>query len=137
MFGVRYAFKQTVRSSQERKCHFGTIDKWRKSLVVALSRLAEKHGLDAAAGAQSFLDQPDPFHAGAAGLRLQSAAQSHAKFLEPAIVATGNRGGGAVRGARVPGGLYGGSHQWERSKLGPSGDIGHAVACEVPRPGTH
>jgi hypothetical protein len=70
MFGVRYAFKEAVRRSQEWKCHFGTIDEWRETFVVAFTRFAEKHRFNPAARAQGFLDQPDSFDADATGFRL-------------------------------------------------------------------
>src|SRR5580704_13548238 len=117
MLGVRYAFKQAVRSSQEWKCHFGTIDEWRETFVVAFTRIAEKYGFDAAAGPQSFLDQPDSFDADATGLGLQSAAQCHAKFLKPAIVAAGNRSCPGTRGTGVPRSFDGRSHHPERNKF--------------------
>ncbi len=54
--------------------------------MMALSRFAEKDRLDAAAGAESFLDEADAFNADAAGFRGQAAAEGHAKGLQPAIV---------------------------------------------------
>ena len=108
---------RSIRSPQERNCHFGTVDEWRKAFVMPFTRLAEKHRFDAAAGAQSFLDQPHSFHADATGFRLQSAAQSHAKFLEPAIVSAGNRSRASTGGTGVPSSFDGRSHHPERSKF--------------------
>src|SRR6266849_6838539 len=68
---------------------------------MAFSGFAEKHRFDGAGGTQRFFDQAHAFDADVAGLGGQSAFQREAKFLEPAIVSAGDRGGsaGSSRGA--------------------------------------
>ena len=84
--------------------------------MVAFAGFAEEHSFDAAAGAKRFLDETDAFNADRAGFRGQTAAQRHAEFLEPAIVAAGED---ARRSSAwgAAGGFAGGGHCSERSKL--------------------
>jgi hypothetical protein len=56
---------------------------------MAFAGFAEEHGLTAATGTQSFFNESDALDADESAFSRQAAAQSHAKLLEPAIVATG------------------------------------------------
>src|SRR5712671_236993 len=68
---------------------------------MALAGFAEQHRFNGTGGAQRFFDQAHAFDADETGLGRQSAFQRKAKFLEPAIVAAGDRGrrDGSSRGA--------------------------------------
>src|SRR5690348_4567743 len=89
MFGIGETFKEAVGSPKRGERHFRAIDQRREALMVPLSGFAEEHGLNGAAGAQSFFDKARPLHSHEAGFRRQSAAKRHAELLEPAIVAAG------------------------------------------------
>jgi len=84
--------------------------------VVAFAGLTEEDRFDATAGTKRFFDEADAFDADGAGFRGKTAAERHAEFFEPAIVAAGEDSGrGCARcGAS---GFAGGSHQGERSKF--------------------
>lgn len=84
--------------------------------MVAFAGLAEEDRFDAAAGTKRFFDEADAFDANGAGFRGKTAAERHAEFFEPAIVAAGEDSGrGCARcGAS---GFAGGGHQGERSKF--------------------
>jgi len=84
--------------------------------VMALARFAEEDRLNAAAGAESFLDEPDPLNADATGFRGQAAAEGHAKGLQPAIVAAGQERKFAGR-FRVTRSFACGGHTMERNKF--------------------
>ena len=56
---------------------------------MTFAGFAEEHGLNAARGAQRFFDEPDAFDTDEPIFRGQSTTESHAKLLEPAIVAAG------------------------------------------------
>ena len=83
---------------------------------MTLAGFAEEYCFDAAAGAKRFFDEANAFDANGAGFRGKTAAECHAEFFEPAIVAAGEDSGrGCARcGAS---GFAGGSHQGERSKF--------------------
>jgi hypothetical protein len=89
MLGVREALEKAVRGAEDGKSHFRPIDDGGETFVMAFAGFAEEHGLNAAPGAQRFFNEPDAFDAYEATFRGQSAAESHAKLLEPAIVAAG------------------------------------------------
>ena len=78
-----------VGGAEDGKSHFRPIDDGGETFVMAFAGFAEEHGLNAAPGAQRFFNEPDAFDAYEATFRGQSAAESHAKLLEPAIVAAG------------------------------------------------
>ena len=123
MLGVGKSLEQAIGGSQDREGHFWAIDERGQALVMAFTRFAEQHRFNAAAGTKCFFNQTNAFYADAAGFSWQAAAKGQAKFLEPAIVAAGDQGSPGARGARVLGGFYWRSHQWERSKLTPSSAI--------------
>jgi hypothetical protein len=104
VLGVRKSFEEAVGGAQNGKRHFGRVDQGSEAFMVALAGLAEEHSLDAAAGSQSFFDQARTFDTDEAVFGGQAAAQSYAKFLEPAIVAAGQKRS-VTRGARVAGGF--------------------------------
>jgi hypothetical protein len=89
MLGVGKSFEEAISSAQNGESDFRAMDEGSESLAMAFAGFAEKDGLDGAAGAESFLDQADTFNANGAGSGGKTAAKSHAKFLEPAIVAAG------------------------------------------------
>src|SRR5438105_15270005 len=119
MLGVGNALKKTVGSAKGGEAHLRAIDQWRKAFVMALAGLAEEHGLDRAAGTQRFFDQANPFDSHKAAFRGQTAAERHAKFLEPSIVAAGEERGFA-RVANGAGGFARRGHSWEGSRLQPA-----------------
>ena len=84
---------------------------------MALAGFAEKHGLDGAAGTQRFFDEARAFDANEAVFRGQTAAQRHAKFLEPTIVAAGEYLGIACRLGVVARGFARCSHILQVSKF--------------------
>jgi hypothetical protein len=100
VLGVGEAFKEAIRGAEDRKSHFGAVDKGGESFVMAFAGFAEEHRLNAAAGTQSLFNETDALDADESILRGQPAAESHAKFLQPAIVAAGEERGLAGR-ARV------------------------------------
>src|ERR1700737_637835 len=109
MFGVGKAFEETIRGTKEGKTHFGRVGEGGETFVMAFSGFTEEDGLDAATGTQSFFDEPDTLDANEAVFRGQTAAKSHAKLLEPAIVAAGEQRG-LTCGASVTSGLAGRGH---------------------------
>jgi hypothetical protein len=100
VFGVGKALEEAVRGAEEGKSHFRPVDDGGETFVMAIAGFAEKHGFDAATGAQSFFDEPDALDAYESILRGQAAAQSHSELLEPAIIATGKERR-VVRGTSV------------------------------------
>src|SRR5260370_38944430 len=82
---------------------FRAIDERSEALVVALAGFAKKHRLDRTARAQSFFDETDALNANEAGFGRQSTAQGDAKFLEPAIIAAGDRRRSAGRSRSASG----------------------------------
>src|ERR1700687_4981176 len=102
MFGVGEALEEAVRGAEDGKSHFRPVDDGGETFVMAIAGFAEKHCLNVATEAQSFFDDPDTLDAYESVLRGQATAQSHAKLLEPAIVAAGEerrvvRGTGVTR----------------------------------------
>jgi hypothetical protein len=89
VLGVSEAFEEAVGGAEDGKSHFGAVDEGGEPLAMAFARFAEEHGLDATAGTQRFFDEADAFYADEAAFRGQTAAESHAELLEPAIVAAG------------------------------------------------
>jgi hypothetical protein len=120
MFGVGEAFEEAIGGAEHGEGDFGPADERSEVVVMALARFAEKDRLDAASGAESLLDEPDPFNADAAGFGGQAAAEGHAKSLQPAIVpARENRG--SARGASQTGVFTRTSHYkgaYQISRLG-------------------
>src|SRR5580700_1888705 len=116
MLGVGQALEEAVGGAQGWKSHFRPADERSETFVVAFAGFAEEYGFDAAAGAKRFFDQAEAFDADGAGLRGQTAAQRHAKFFEPAIVAAGQDPGRGCGGS-VASGLAGSGHPGERSKF--------------------
>jgi hypothetical protein len=97
VFGIGKAFKEPIGGPQNRKSHLGPVDERGEAFVMAFAGFAEEHGLNAATGTESFLDEPQALDAHEAVFRGQAAAQSHAELLEPAIVAAGEQRGLASR----------------------------------------
>jgi hypothetical protein len=87
VLGVGKTFKETVGGAQDGEAQLGAIDEGCETFVMPLAGLAEEHGLDGTAGAQRFFDEANAFDPDEAPFRGQSAAEGHAKLLEPAIVA--------------------------------------------------
>ena len=109
VFGVGKALEETVRGAEDGKSHFGPVDEGGEPFVMTFAGFTEKLGLNAASATQSFFDEPDALDAYEAVFRGQAAAQSHAEFLQPAIVAAGEERGLAC-GASITSGLSGRSH---------------------------
>jgi hypothetical protein len=109
VLGIGEAFKEAVGGAENGKSHFGPVDEGGEAFVMTFAGFAEEHGLDAAAGAQGFFDEAGTFDADESAFGWQSAAQSHAEFLEPAIVAAGEQRG-LTRGASVASGFSGRGH---------------------------
>src|SRR5260370_13935030 len=91
MVGIGEAFKEAVGGAEDWKSHFGPVDEGGKAFAMAFAGFAEEHSLNGAAGTQGFFDQTNAFDADEAVFGGQAAAQSHAKLLEPAIVAAGQK----------------------------------------------
>ena len=89
MFRVSKAFEKAIGGAEQREGNFGPVNERREAFVVSLTRFAEEDCLDAATGAEGFLDQPDTFDADAARFCWQPATKGHAKSFEPTIVAAG------------------------------------------------
>jgi hypothetical protein len=106
MFGVGEAFEEPVGGLQNREGDFRTIDIGCKTFAMAFAGFAEEHGANGTTGTKRFFDKADTFDADGARLSGKAAAESHAEFLEPAIVAAGEVGGG-VRRARIAPRFYG------------------------------
>src|SRR5208282_5509084 len=87
MFGVSEAFKQPVGGAQNRKSHLLPVDKRGEPFVMALAGFAEEHRLNAAPRTQRLFDEPNTLNAHESIFRGQSSSQSHAKLLQPPIVA--------------------------------------------------
>jgi hypothetical protein len=117
MLGIADAVEKTIGGAQNREGNFRAIDQRSETLAMALAGFAEENRVDAAAGAQSFFDEADAFYSDGAGFGGQPTAQGKAKFLEPAILATGNRGGRWARCAGVAGEFAKSGHECERSKF--------------------
>lgn len=84
--------------------------------MMAFAGLAEEDCFDAAAGAKRFFDEADAFDADGAGLRGKTAAERHAEFFEPAIVAAGEDSGhGCARCGTS--GFAGGGHCRQGNKF--------------------
>jgi len=116
MLGIGESFEEPVGGAQGGKTHFGPADQGSEALVVAFAGFAEEHGFDATARAKCFFDKANAFDTNRAGFRGQTAAEGHAKFLEPAVVATGED---SRRGwsRRVAGGFAGGGHGRQGNKF--------------------
>src|SRR5690242_15672447 len=107
VLGIGNAFKKRVRGTQNGEGNLFAIQVGRQARMMALAGLAEENGFDAATGAQGLFGQARAFDADAPGFRGQAAAQGHAEFLEPAVVAaTDDSGCGA--GTR----RFGGGGHW-------------------------
>src|SRR5260370_30803400 len=104
MFGVGKALKETVRGAEDWKGHFGPVDEGGETFVMAFAGFAEEDGLNAATGTQRFFDEAYAFDANEAVFRGQTAAESHAELLEPAVVAAGEERR-VIRGTSVAGDL--------------------------------
>src|SRR5260370_9208892 len=104
MLGVGEALEEAVCGTEDGKSHFGTVDGGREALVMAFPEFAEEHALHAAPGTQCLFDESDAFDANKAVFRGHAAAQCHAEFLEPAIVAAGEERR-VVRGTSIASGF--------------------------------
>ena len=109
VLGIGETFEEAVCSFQSGKREFRPVNQGSETLVVAFTGFTEENGSDRATGAQSFLDETHALDADEAIFRGQTAAESHAELLEPAIVAAGEERG-AIRGASAASGLAGRSH---------------------------
>ncbi len=119
MLGVGKAFEEAVGGAQNGESHFRPANKRSEAIVMALAGFAEENRFDAAAGTKRFFDEADAFDADRAGFRGQTAAERHAEFLEPAVVAASEDSGrDCVCASSVAGGFAWGGHQWERNKFG-------------------
>jgi hypothetical protein len=116
VFGISDTFEEAVGGLQNGENDFGSIDEGSEAFAMTFAGLAEEDGADGASGAKSFLDKAKAFNADGAGFGGKTAAESHAKFLEPAIVAAGEERGG-VGSTRGAGRFYRRSHQGKRSKF--------------------
>src|SRR5256885_321069 len=121
MLRVGDSLEETVGRAQNRERNFRPIQVWRKAFVVALARFAEEHSVNAAARIERFLDQSRTLDADGPGFRRQSAAQGHAKFLEPAIIAAAKHRGRSWRARRACGFAWG-SHYSQRNKFHQESD---------------
>src|SRR5712692_6354765 len=63
VFGVGEAFEEAVGGAEDRKCHFGPVDQWRQTLMMAFTRLAEENGPDCTAGTKRLFNQARSFDA--------------------------------------------------------------------------
>ena len=93
MFGVGKSIKEPVRGTKDGKSHFGPVDERGETFVMAFAGFAEEYSLNAARGTQCFLNEPDALNSDEAVFRGKTAPESHAKFLEPAIVAASEERG--------------------------------------------
>jgi hypothetical protein len=116
MFGVRETFKETIRSPQRGKRHFCFANERCEAFAMALAGFAEEDGFDWATRAKRFFDEANAFDSYGAGFRGQAAAQRHAEFLEPTIVAAAEDAR-SVRGCSGAGGFAWSDHYGERSKF--------------------
>ena len=69
MLGIGQTLEQSVGGAQNRKGNFRTGDILREAFAMTLAALAEKHRLDAAAGAQRLFGEPHAFDANRARFR--------------------------------------------------------------------
>src|SRR5579872_2167599 len=103
MFGVGKAFKEAVGGTQRGECDFRAVNERSETFVMPLARLAEEHRSDAAARAECLFDEADAFDTDGAGFRRQAAAERHAKFFQPAIVAARQHSGRGPSGSAAGG----------------------------------
>jgi hypothetical protein len=61
VLGIGEPFEKTVRGVQGGKGHLRPVNDGRETLMMAFAGFAEEHSLDAAAGAQRFLDEASAF----------------------------------------------------------------------------
>ena len=97
MFGVGDAFKKAIGGGENGNGNFGAGDERSKFGAVAFAGFAEEDGFNLATGGEGFFDEAEAFDADGVGFGGQAAAEGHAEELEPAIVATRDRGGGFCR----------------------------------------
>lgn len=91
VLGVGKAFEEAVGGLQRGECHLSFADERSEAFAMALAGFAEEHSFDGAAGTKGFLDEADAFNANGARFCWQAPAKRHAEFLEPTIVAAGEK----------------------------------------------
>src|SRR6266850_3747135 len=116
MLGIGETFEKTIGGVERGKGHLRPVNDRRETLMMAFAGFAEEHSLDAAAGEQDFFDEPGAFDADESIFRRESAAERHAEFFEPAIVAAGDERR-LTSGARVASGFSRRGHHVEGSKF--------------------
>jgi hypothetical protein len=89
VLGVGKTFKEAVGGAKRGKAYLRAVDQRRETFVMTLARFTKEHSLDGAAGTQRFFDEADALDADEAAFCGQATAETHAKLLEPAIVAAG------------------------------------------------
>jgi len=92
-FGVGNTRKEAVGRVQHRNIDFGAIEVGREAGMMALARFTVEYPADGAGRTKSFFDQARAFNAYGARFGREPAAQGHAEFLEPFVVARGDAGG--------------------------------------------
>jgi len=111
MFGVGDSFKKALGGVENRESDFRAVEIGSEAGVMATAGFGEENSSDAAAGGEGFLGEAGTFDPDEAGFGGEPTAEGDAKFLEPAIVTTGDHG---VRGTR---GFAWGGHDGEGSKF--------------------
>src|SRR5689334_10713383 len=90
MFSVRDALEESVSRVKNGDGNFRPVEILRQPRMMALAGFAEEHRADRASRAQRLFYQARALHPDGAGFRCQAAAQRHAEFLEPLVVARGD-----------------------------------------------
>jgi hypothetical protein len=90
MLGVCDAFEESVGGVENGDCDFGAIEIGREAGVMTFAGFAEEYSADGTSGPKSFFDESRAFNAYGAGFCGEAAAEGHAEFLEPLVVARGD-----------------------------------------------
>lgn len=75
VFRIGKTFEQAIGGAQYWKSHFRLVDEGREALVMTFAGFTEEHGLNAATGTKSFLDEADALDTDEAVFCGQAAAQ--------------------------------------------------------------
>jgi len=122
MLGVGYAFKKAIGGAEDGEADVGATDEGGEAFAMAFAGFAEEDGFDAAGGAESFFDEAGAFDADGTVFGGETATESDAELLEPAIGAAGEEVGG--------GGGFGCGRHWRK---GSKCRGGNAIGARVTK----
>jgi hypothetical protein len=116
VLSIGESFKEAVSGAQNGKSHLSWVNQGREAFMMALAGFAEEHSLNAATGAEGLFNETWAFDTDEAVFGSQAPAESHAKFLEPTILAAGQERR-VTSGARTASDFSGRGHHVEGSKF--------------------